>query len=339
MHDAVPLDTDGVNSIGGEQPRASAQALLAEPGSPATAPGVGTPRWPVPRWIEWAVGFKVVSLSVDAACLHPGRRHDAPFNTVVRGLIGMRLRDLRCLTRATTCAGCPETARCDYASVFARRLMANESDSEGDEVPPFWLQGLPAGRALARRTQLSIRLHVAGHAVGVLPYLDAACRGALVHLGMRPSASVVHSTDLRTLTHEPITKTLRITARSPLRLRGDLSRSRRECRAAPWFALLVRSGVRRLDRLRMAFGEPGDRPYLEMPALDDVEVVSAHGDSMRSWRDTRKEVPLNGLIGSAVVAGEGVRRLVPLLRLLTITNVGKATTMGFGDLAIEELPD
>jgi len=74
-------------------------------------------------------------------------------------------------------------------------------------------------------------------------------------------------------------------------------------------------------------------------ALDDVEVVSAQGDSMRSWRDTRKEVPLDGLIGSAVVAGEGVRRLVPLLRVLTITNVGKATTMGFGDLAIEELPD
>jgi hypothetical protein len=149
----------------------------------------------------------------------------------------------------------------------------------------------------------------------------------------------VHSTDLRTFAHEPITKTLRITARSPLRLRGDLSRSRRDCPAAPWFALLVRSGVRRLDRLRMAFGEPGDRPYLEMPAIDDVEVVSGHGDSMRSWRDTRKGVPLTGLLGGAVVAGEGVRRLVPLLRVLTITNVGKATTMGFGDLAIEELPD
>lgn len=314
-------------------------ALLAEPGGTTTTPGVGTPRWPVPRWIEWAVGFKVVSLSVDAVCLDPGRRHDAPFNTVVRGLIGKRLRDLRCLTRAATCAGCPETARCDYASVFARRLMANESDSEGDEVPPFWLQGLPADRALARGTQLSIRLHVAGQAADALPYLDVACRDALVHVGTRPSASVVHSTDLRTFTHESVTKTLCITARSPLRLRGDMSRSRRECPAAPWFALLVRSGVRRLDRLRMAFGEPGERPYLEMPELDDVEVVSAHGDSMRSWRDTRKEVPLSGLIGSAVVAGEGVRRIVPLLRVLTITNVGKATTMGFGNLAIEELPD
>jgi hypothetical protein len=173
-------------------------ALLAEPGSPAMTSGVGTPRWPVPRWIEWAVGFKVVSLSVDAVCLDPGRRHDAPFNTVVRGLIGMRLRDLRCLTQATTCAGCPETARCDYASVFARRLMANESDSEGDEVPPFWLQGLPAGRALARGVQLSIRLHVTGQAVDALPYLDVACRDALVHVGIRPSASAVHSTDLRT---------------------------------------------------------------------------------------------------------------------------------------------
>ena len=168
------------------------------------APRVDTPRWLLPRWIEWAVGFKVASLAVDAVCIDPGRRHDAPFNTVVRGLIGKRLRDLRCLTQADTCAGCPETARCDYASVFARRLMATESDSEGDEVPPFWLQGLPADRALARGVRLSIRLHVAGQAVGVLPYLDVACRDALVHVGTRPSASVVPATDLRTFTHEPI---------------------------------------------------------------------------------------------------------------------------------------
>jgi hypothetical protein len=341
MHDALhPGVAVELNSMGREQPRESAQALLAEQGDTTTAPGAGAPRWPLPRWIDWAVDFKVVSLSVDAVCLDPGdRRHDAPFNTVVRGLIGERLRDLRCLTRAATCAGCPETSRCDYAGVFDRRLPKTESDSEGDEVPPFWLQGLPAGRTLARGAQLSIRLHVTGRAVGVLPYLDVACRDALVRVGMRPSASVVHSTDLRTLMDEPTTNTLRITARSPLRLRGDMARSRRDCPAVPWFALLVRSGVRRLDRLRMAFGEPGARPFLEMPVLDDVEVVSGHGDSMRSWRDTRKGVPLTGLMGSAVVAGEGVRRLVPLLRVLTITNVGKATTMGFGDLAIEELPD
>lgn len=340
MHDTLhPGAAVEFNTIGEDQPRESAEPLLAGQGGTAAARGIGTPRRPLPRWIEWAVGFKVVSLSVDAVCLDPGRPHDAPFNTVVRGLIGERLRDLRCLTQAATCAGCPETARCDYASVFARRLMATESDSEGDEVPPFWLQGLPAGRTLARGVQLSIRLHVTSQAVGVLPYLDVACRDALVHVGMRPSASVVHATDLPAFTHEPVTKTLRITARSPLRLRGDMSRSRRDCPAVPWFAQLARSGVRRLDRLRMAFGEPGARPYLEMPALDDVEVVSGHGDSMRSWRDTRKGVPLTGLMGSAVVAGEGVRRLLPLLRALTITNVGKATTMGFGDLAIEELPD
>ncbi|TMQ14205.1 MAG: hypothetical protein E6J91_16090 [Deltaproteobacteria bacterium] len=316
MHDALhPGVAVELNTIGEEQPRESTDALRAEQGATAAARGVGTPRWPLPRWIDWAVGFKVVSLSMDAVCLDPGdRRHDAPFNTVVRGLIGQRLRDLRCLTRAATCTGCPETSRCDYAAVFDRRLTATESDGEADEVPPFWLQGLPAGRTLARGAQLSIRLHVTGQAVGVLPYLDVACRNALVHVGMRPSASVVHSTDLRALTHEPIANTLRITARSPLRLRGDMSRSRRDCPAVPWFAQLVRSGVRRLDRLRMAFGEPGDRPYLEMPALGDVEVVSEQGDSMRSWRDTRKGVPLTGLIG-------------------------KATTMGFGDLTIEELPD
>jgi hypothetical protein len=324
-----------LNAMDGEPPRESAEPLRAEQGVTAAARGVGTPRWPLPKWIDWAIGFKLVSLSMDAVCLDPGdRRHDAPFNTVVRGLIGQRLRDLRCLTRAATCAGCPATSRCDYAAVFDRRLIATESNGEADEVPPFWLQGLPAGRMLARGAQLSIRLHVTGQAIGILPYLDVACRDALVHVGIRPSASVVQSTDLRNFTHEPITSTLRITARSPIRLRGDMSRSQRDCPSVPWFAQLVRSGVRRLDRLRMAFGEPGERPYLKMPAIDDVEMVSGQGDSMRSWRDTRKGVPLTGLIGSAVVVGEGVRRLAPLLRVLTITSVGKATTMGFGDLAI-----
>src|SRR5882672_6114353 len=100
LHSGVAVER---NPLDGEPPRESAEPLRAEQEGTVTAEGVGTPRWPLPRWIDWAVGFKVVSLSMDAVCLGPGdRRHDAPCNTVVRGLIGQRLRDLRCFTRAAT---------------------------------------------------------------------------------------------------------------------------------------------------------------------------------------------------------------------------------------------
>lgn len=304
------------------------------------------PPWPLDRWLTWATAFQMSSLTVDAVHRQSRpRRFDSPVNTIVRGWLGQRLRDLRCLTRTPSCVGCPETARCDYALVFDPALNASETDRDAEEVPPFWLQGLPAEHALAPDTTLSLRLHAAGAALLRLPYLDVALRDAMTRLGATLSASTVQSVDLGAATVGAAPAAVRISARSPLLLRGDRSACAKLCPPAPWFALLVRSGVRRLDRLRRAFGEPGDRPFLAMPALEALEVVDSLGPSVARWRDERyshrqdQMMPFNGLVGSAVVRGDCVAALAPLLRALTVTGVGKATTMGFGDLLVEELPD
>jgi len=133
----------------------------------------------------------------------------------------------------------------------------------------------------------------------------------------------------------------RIEARTPLVLRGDVARCERACPRAPWLALLVRAGIRRLDALLGAFTPRGVRPRVEMPRLEEVEVVEGRVASWRGSRFSRRQgrrFPLEGLRGSAVLRGAAMRDIGTLLRVLEVTGVGKATSMGFGALAATPLP-
>jgi hypothetical protein len=45
-------------------------------------------------------------------------------------------------------------------------------------------------------------------------------------------------------------------------------------------------------------------------------------------------MPLEGLQGDAVVHGPNLAALAPLLRALTVTSVGKSTSLGLGTLRV-----
>jgi hypothetical protein len=300
------------------------------------------PPWPLERWLAWATDVEVSTIEVTAHHrVREPRRLTDPLCTIVRGWIGQRLRDLRCLTRARTCVGCREVASCDYAQVFDRGVLAAGSDVDGADTPAFWLQGLPAEHAVVADARFVIRLHVVGPARPMLPYVDVALRDALVRLGVTPLASVTRSMSLASVTGaETSPPAVQLTARTPLRLRGDAIRCAAMCPSAPWFALLLLAGVRRLDRLRSAFGRAGPRPYLAWPPLDDIDVSAS---SLTGWHADRfshrqrQVMPLSGHALTAVLRGAAVVRFLPLLRALSVTGVGKGTAMGFGELAVDEL--
>jgi hypothetical protein len=118
-------------------------------------------------------------------------------------------------------------------------------------------------------------------------------------------------------------------------LRGDDATCRQFCPRVPWLALLARAGVRRLDALVRAFALPpgGRLPRAELPDLSRVDLL---GGTLGAWSSSRfshrqhKRLPLRGLVGDAILHGDHLHALVPLLRVLAVTGVGKATSLGFG---------
>jgi CRISPR/Cas system endoribonuclease Cas6 (RAMP superfamily) len=126
-----------------------------------------------------------------------------------------------------------------------------------------------------------------------------------------------------------------------LQLRGDLARSRENCPSFPWLALLVSAGLRRVASLVERFGGGGPVPRVQMPHLRDVHVVE---DTLRVVQTTRytqrqeKRVPIEGWTGEVQLTGESVDAIVPLLRAMEVTGVGKGTTMGLGALGVETRP-
>ena len=109
----------------------------------ADARAAREPAIPLAEWVAWATRLEVRSIRVEARYDRAVCTQD-PLNVVARGLLGERLRDLRCLTRAPSCDGCPEWSRCDYGLVFEDASGVSEGGSDGSGAPrPFWLHTRP----------------------------------------------------------------------------------------------------------------------------------------------------------------------------------------------------
>jgi hypothetical protein len=304
-----------------------------------------TPSVPLADWLDHLSPLDLTALDVAVRFRAPVDLAD-PACAVVRGLLGERLRDFRCLTRAPTCEGCSETAACDYARVFGGEVDLAGLPGWARGLHPYWLQGLPAAAEIHADARFTARLVVAGFAVPVLPYLDVALRDALARLGAHPrerapelSASRIARVTLPPAPPAEGARCWRIETLTPLVLRGDMDACARACPQAPWLALLVRAGVRRLGALQHAFS-PAPAPWADLPALDDVEVIEGRMERWHGSRMSRRQgqrFPLDGLVGSAVVQGSGMAVTGRLLEALAVTSVGKSTTMGFGAMTAEPI--
>lgn len=320
MHDVLPLrnDLDGAR-------RAAPLPAAEHPGPRAALP--------LDAWLEPALALPLIEIALDATLRTPVNV-SSPACTVVRGLIGQRLRDLRCLTGASTCSGCPVAAACDYDRIF-----------EIGSPHPFWLQGIPATTGLDPGARLAARLYLAAPAHAVAQYLDVTLRDALRALDPDAvlSASKVRSGTLGELmpaaTQPPEGDRLHLRTETPLWLRGDEELCRALCPRAPWLALLARAGIRRLDALVRAFAPPvgGRLPRAALPDLVAVELVRGELSPWSSSRFSHRQhqrMQLEGLQGDAVVHGPDLAALAPLLRALTVTSVGKSTSLGLGTLRV-----
>jgi hypothetical protein len=305
--------------------------------APEPAP-VDAPRLPLDAWIARASRLELDTLEIDVVARRTLELRE-PLNSVVRGLLGARLRDLRCITRAPTCEGCAEASRCDYARVFETAAEHAPGAHGSHGLHPYWLRGVPAVRDLPEGVKLRVRLAAAGFARPVLPYLDVALRDAWARLG---AGALVLSASRSARMSVPIFRSdassWLIEAMTPLVLGGDPAKARVDCPTAPWLALLVRAGVRRVSALLAAYAPEVERASVEIPDLRGIELIEG---GFSEWSDSRysarqgKRVPLGGWVGRMEVRGEAMATLSPLLSALGVLNVGKGTAMGFGDVRMD----
>lgn len=278
------------------------------------------------------------------ATLRSSVRFQDPIHAVTRGLMAARLREMRCLTWAPDCAGCAETARCDYAQLIG------VPGAPADVVRPFWLQDLSPHLALEAGAVLDAAMVWHTPSVPRSPHLHAALLDALESLGADPMPH-----DVRVVTEGPVTwsawrstpAAVRLTARTPLCLldgrpdrdRERLDRSDTNCPEAPWLALLAGMGAHRLNQVLQAFTGRG-LPRVQLPHLQGVRCVDGgmrRETLSRFSQAQQRRMPMECVTGTAVVEGDGVIALLPLLEALSHCNVGKHTALGFGHLVVEPL--
>lgn len=295
------------------------------------------------RWLAQHGPLDLWSLSFDALTTRDISLQD-PLCTTLRGLLGNQLRGLRCLTRAPSCAGCPEIPRCDYVRLFDAGLYAHTG-----HVPPFWLQGVTHEKQLPAGHRSSGRLILLGTEKAMLPYLEAALRDALLVLGRSARSEGLWKPALSVRLRPPVqlpwpsgprAERWVLRAQSPLILSDDPEEAARACPEAPELALLLRAGVRRLYRLYRASGQEGSFDTLELP---DLTGIRKDFGEMMPWKGSRysqrqhQRMPLGGRLGELEVSGEVLLELSPLLALLPLLSVGKQTTLGMGHLIAEPL--
>ena len=271
----------------------------------------------------------------------------APFGVVVRGLLGARLRDLRCQTGAPSCVDCMEASRCDYMQIFDTPPNPLAAQPTSQATHPFWLQPSSMLDHFAAGACLRVRLVACGHALTSGPWLEVALRDALRVVRSERALGTAGALDVGPANIEVISsriarvageRAVRVEAKTAVIAAGNEALARIDCPAAPWLATLVRAGLRRSSALTRAYAPSVATVKVPLPDLRAIERVSGE---MVPWSSSRwsqrqgQRVPLRGFMGAVVLRGDAVAELAPLLRTMALTNVGKATSMGFGEISVE----
>ena len=257
-----------------------------------------------------------------------------PLCSTVRGLAAAAVRAQRCLTGAPRCEGCAETARCDYATLVGT--------PEADAVRPWWLDGVPGAASAAKGTRWRVSLTTVADGAMRTSALAASVASALERVGAAGTTRHAVSEGLAgpLVWPDGTGDALRVASVSPwlVRLEGGdgLARSAARCPDAPWLALLTGSIVRRCDALVRAYGGASMGP-LRLPDLRGVRCVEGgwapwHGSRFSHAQERR--MPLTGFAGDAVLEGDGVAAVAPLLLAGAAVGAGRLRALGFGSLAV-----
>ncbi|HQQ68693.1 MAG TPA: CRISPR system precrRNA processing endoribonuclease RAMP protein Cas6 [Alicycliphilus sp.] len=298
--------------------------------------------------------------------------------SLLRGQFGAALRHLACMTRQSTCAGCPLLATCPYTRIFEapapdahqlQRFSAIPNAYVVEPPPPLLDKAAPSvERSLQPGQELVFHMVLIGHALEQLPLVIVAWQRALAR-GLGKSRSRLELEQVQwldgagqshpvwtasqphiqphaaSLSIPPLpsgAQALHLHIHTPLRLQ-------KQGHALPPKQLNVRTLISTLAR-RVALMLEFHAQQADWGAQVPTAVTQA--DQLSDQRDLRwfdwtryssrqqQEMALGGVVGQWQLHGasDTLAQLWPWLHLGQWLHVGKNATMGLGGYSLSAPP-
>jgi hypothetical protein len=281
-----------------------------------------------------------------------------------RGVFGRALKAVVCALKRQECPDCLLRQQCVYTRVFQHVAAPGEEGRPSPPHPFVISPPLTSRTIFAQGEPFDFTLLLFGEANQYLPYFVYAFeqmgqiglgrgqegrRAGFNLVEVRSSAGVIYRGEdrcltggkesLRELTVTPsctapgATTRLTVTLLTPLRLKFD-----NRLHAELPFHVLIRAALRRVSSLFTQFG--AGEPRLDYKGLVARAQAVRTTASTICWFDWQRyshrqdqAMLLGGMVGEATYEGE-VGEFMPLLRLVEIVHLGKATTFGLGKVKV-----
>ena len=285
----------------------------------------------------------------------------------LRGAIGFALRQAVCHIQNTACPECPVVGVCAYSCLFEGVAPAGrEILRKYPNIPqPFVIivnGDDPTDIQAGQEYSFAIRLF--GQNINHVPYLAYALMQAgqkglgrdripfevvrivqAGHLGQERTLYDGSSSNIQPAVpdataaegdqDEAIAGRLKIAFETPVRFREN-GNSCSQADFMPFFKAVLRR-----VRLMTYFYGIDISEHCDMSGLLDkgqgislFDDCTQHTGFSRYSNRQKRRTPLEGITGSAIYEGE-FGPILPILKLAVLTHVGKATSFGFGRIALE----
>lgn len=270
--------------------------------------------------------------------------HFAPgkSSNILRGAFGLIFRRLACDPRCQSAASCEDRGACPYARFFEPSATTGPSGLANWPRPFVFRATHLDGQTFASGETFEFDLHLFDIASPARPYLTPVF-AQLAAEGLGPGRRKVELTSVTpsqivldlSPRAEPVSR-VTIEFRTPSELKSGQQLAER-----PEFAILAARARDRISTLRQLYG-PGPleidfasfaarAAHVELTRCD-IRTVANERRSSR----TGDVHPLGGFIGEAEYAGD-LSEFVPYLEAAQWTGVGRQTTWGKGQIAVQSV--
>jgi hypothetical protein len=256
----------------------------------------------------------------------------------IRGALGRILKEMVCkVDPKTNCNNCFYKSRCVYSNVFeplrSNFKVTSSKLSNQAQIPAPLIIGVESYQTLAKNEYFSFDLSLVGEITAETKSILLNCFSTLTLFAKQPiKLRLLNVEQVQPFSWIDAEKPIQIKLKSPLQIKknGQILRSQHFDLVA-----FLTTLIRRVKTLCLFYGDQLS-PELEnlwRSAVANISLLDTNLTDI-TWNrysfKQKKSVPMQGVFGNLMIAGSGMKTLLPLLQLGEQIHVGKGSFMGLG---------